>query len=502
MKHGYIFSIDIGTTRLKYGLYDSELKNICSLSKFTPVLKPGCNTIDALDIYNAIVLGIKEFFMKNSDYSQKIEVIAVDGQMGGIVGIDENWYPVTGFDPPINNNFKYYLNIILSEYSDLIIKSTGSIPINTAKIIYWMNNCPEIFTKIKKFITLAGYIIGKLVGLNYSDAFIDRTSTYLFGLKSGINWSEKICNLLSIPMNILPTIKEPVEIVGNLTEDISLECGLPRGIPLIAGCGDTVASLTGVGLLKDNQMIDIAGTNSIFGICTHKNYIDNKYYSLLKLESVIPGINYLVGIGFGGELLKWFIEYIAQNKIDNINFINEISEKAAKIPNGYNRLIFFPFLGGSLTPPDDFLRGTWLGLNWNHQIHHMYRSVLESIAYEYYFYKKIYQELNIACNTKEIYVVGGCSKYNLWNQIKADILGLNYIKLKQNDYECLGSALTGAMAVGICENINEIFDKNREIEEVYSFDLAGNEAYKESIKTYLGLKKMLYNIYHNEFYKL
>lgn len=490
-----ILSIDIGTTGLKIGLFNSKGQNTYSLRKKTPLVKENLNTINIEKIYNTVLSGIKEVMEKNKDIN--IEIIGVDGQMGGIVGINNAWEAVFNFDPPINNNFKKSLETVLDKNGEIINNISGSIPINGTKMLYWKKQENSIYKRVKKFITLSGFIVGKLTNMRAEEAFIDRTSLYLFGLSDKKGWSKTICDLLSISKNVLPKIKNCTDIVGKLSDDAAKSTNLKSGIPVIAGCGDTAASFLGAGVINEGEAIDIAGTCSIFGICSNTDYVDKNNRTLLRMESPVPNVYYLLGINFGGEMHEWFINNIYKSKYKNTRSFSKLLKHTRKIPPGSENILFLPFLGGSFIPPNKDIRGTWFGLDWNHNLYHLYKSFLESIGYEYLNYYNIYQNINNKSINK-VMVIGGGSDNNLWNQIKADILGINYKKLSNKHYECIGTSLVAGLAAGIFTDLEKIITNNREIEKYYTYNKVNNEKYKIIFENYKTLRgKKLDEIYQN-----
>ena len=102
------------------------------------------------------------------------------------------------------------------------------------------------------------------------------------------------------------------------------------------------------------------------------------------------------------------------------------------------------------------MRGAWLGLDWGHSRAHLYRSVLEGLAYEYVCRLDLYRKISGKDAFKDVCVIGGGSANDLWNQIKADALGIDYVKLRDAPYECRGTALVAGGAVGIYENLSEL----------------------------------------------
>jgi xylulokinase len=443
-------------------------------------------TLDVVSIYDAVLSGIREI-VERSGLGNEVEVIGIDGQMGGIVGIDECWRPVIHFDPPINNNYKSHMSKALGSHGDVIVGETASIPINGSKIVYWMEERPGIFKRVRKIVSLSGFVVGKLTGIATGDAFIDHTSLYLFGLARDDRWSGKVCDILKIPASILPRIKEPSRVVGALTKEARRQCGLREGIPLVAGMGDTAASILGAGIIDEGDAVDIAGTCSVFGLCTSKDIRDKKRMALLRMRAPIPRTYYLVGIGFGGGIYSWFLKSIYSCPTTTRDS-DELVREAEKIPPGSEGLIFFPFLGGTFTPPDDSVRGMWVGFDWNHSVFHMYRSMLESIAYEYRYYLDIYKNLANVDSCRSVTVTGSGKKNPLWNRIKADVLGIDYVLLKRDDHENFGTALVAAFGINLIDNIGERLARAIEIDHRFSPDIRSQAMYDPVSRFYIRCK--------------
>jgi xylulokinase len=53
----------------------------------------------------------------------------------------------------------------------------------------------------------------------------------------------------------------------------------------------------------------------------------------------------------------------------------------------------------------------------------------------------------------EARVIGGGSASRLWNQIKADVLGVPYVQLNQREFAVLGAAVVAGHAVGLFPDI-------------------------------------------------
>ena len=173
------------------------------------------------------------------------------------------------------------------------------------------------------------------------------------------------------------------------------------------------------------------------------------------MEAPIPDTWYLVDIGFGGEIHRWFVENVYRAGRERRRGYDELLRAAGEIPPGSEGLLFLPFLGGTFTPPNDRVKGMWRGLDWKHSIWHMYRSVLESIAYEYACSRRIYTEISASSPCRSVTVTGSGKKNVLWNQVKADVLGCDFLSLGRDDQENLGTALVAARAVDLVADVRE-----------------------------------------------
>jgi xylulokinase len=99
------------------------------------------------------------------------------------------------------------------------------------------------------------------------------------------------------------------------------------------------------------------------------------------------------------------------------------------------------------------MRGAWIGFSWGHARKHFIRAVLESIGYEYAWYLRILRGLAPELDLIGARVIGGGAKSEAWNQIKADILSVQYQQLARKECATWGSALIAGKASGMITDI-------------------------------------------------
>jgi xylulokinase len=238
----------------------------------------------------------------------------------------------------------------------------------------------------------------------------------------------------------------------------SRKCGLVKDIPIAAGAGDYTASCLGAGLTRPGLCIDVTGTASVLAVSTTDITPDKKYKTLLYVKSIVPEL-WQVGayINGGGLCLRLFHDEFSKYEKERAREINVdpyklLDEEASKVPEGSEGLIFIPHLGGRAYSNQPNIKGVWFGFTWKHTTGHFFRSIMEGVAYEYYYYMRVAKSLFKDLRFEEAREIGGGSKSKTWAQIKADVLNIPYVLLNKEEYAALALAAIGGYAVGAIKN--------------------------------------------------
>lgn len=496
MSEKYVIVCDIGTTTIKAAVVSITGNIIAKSLKESKLYypQPGWVEQNPDEMYSSTIETMKLAIQKSKISSLNIIALALSGQMAGIIGIDEDWNAVTHYDSWLDSRCKSYVEQLKSKNEEKYIEKCG-MPVtiaHAAKILWWKNEKPNIYKNIAKFVVPASYISGKLAGLKGKDAFIDYTYLHFTGLYDAKKtiWSEEMGNLLGINLDKMPIIVNPWDVIGELTKKGAKECGLDAGIPIIAGSGDAAASFLGAGLGETGLLVDLAGTASLLACCVDDFKPDIKNKTLIFPKAVQPGYwcphAY---IGGGGLCLRWFRDTFAKEEKEKasckgVSAYEILDKRAKQVDPGSDGLIFIPHLAGRTYPSDSRVKGTWIGFSWSHNKAHFYRSILESIAYEYRYYLKIIKRLFPEMKYSEVRVIGGGSKSRLWNQIKADVLGLPYVQINEEDVSLIGLTMIAAKGIGLIKSINDGSKKNIKITNIYRPRKDFTQYYKSFAEVY------------------
>jgi xylulokinase len=508
MKKKVLIGVDLGTSATKSAVYLPDGSLVAQASVDVPIYYPAPGVVeqDNEDFYVSAAATVKECMQKSGLHPNQVAAIAFDSQMAGIGSVDEEFKPVTRFDSWLDMRCQPYIDWMDQQVGDRVTLLTGCPPTcaHGPKMLWWQHECPQEFKRIARFLTPAGYVAGRLVGLKGEQAFMDATFIHFSGFSDAEagKWSIELVKKLGMEYGKLPRIVEPVEIIGEVTERAAVDFGLAPGTLVAAGCGDTAANALGAGVVRPGMLFDVAGTAAVLAACTDVFVSDNIQRALLTMRSVIPGLWYpLAYIAGGGLALRWFRDRFYNmlhgelQESDN-SFYDEMIHAVLQVPVGAEGLMFSPHLGGRICPSSPQMRGAWLGFSWGHTQAHFFRAILESIAYEYAYYLSILREKLPNLSLTEARVIGGGARSPIWNGIKADVLGVPYQRLQRNEFGTWGVALVAGKAVGIIDNLKETAMKSAILEgEPLQPDSINREIYNELSIKYIEMQQNLVHFY-------
>jgi len=470
MKTRYYIGYDCGTMGTKVAIYTGEGKLVSEAYREHKILypRPGWAEMEPDQFYRVVVDGIKECISRGNIAPEAVSGISCSGIICGIVPIDSNWNPVGPYVPYLDGRAQKEVKD-LKDASPLWIEESGNADLGAympPMILKWfLNNVSEVRSGAKKVVGAAHYVMGKLGNLSAKDAFVDwaHQSGWIVGFDARKrDWSEKQMELLGLPYEMLPRVVKPWEIVGELSEKEASLLGLKPGVPLVAGGGDIMQSCLGSGLTETGMSFDIAGTASIvvFAVKDIDATITEKKVLLNAMNTFDDQYLLWAFIPAGGLSLRWYRDELYRKKGDD-SVYKELDKLAEKVPAGSDFSFFFPFLQGRSSPVWPTASGTWLGLRGSNQAGHLWRSMMESIAFEYLYWTTILRKENIP--VKQMIGTGGGSKSPLWNQMKADMMDAEYMIPSHSEGAVKGNALLAAYGVG------DIKDMKKTIREWVSF---------------------------------
>ena len=317
----------------------------------------------------------------------------------------------------------------------------------------WRDRSPDVLARASHVATIESWLHSQLVG-RVAMAPSAVAGPWPFDVK-GRTWthSRLIYKVLGFRREWLPDIIEAGQQVGKLTAEAAAHTGLPKDLPFYACGGDKQAEALGAGIRATSEGVAAVslGTGSSISI-PWLQPVTNITYDWLTMAGAEPNTWWHEYLLFRGMwTAHWFAENFAkdlQSEAGASGTVVEalLCEEAAEIAAGADGLVIWPRWSPTIRHP--FESGAMVGLRETHTRAHLFRALLEGIAFDL---KRGLQVLERALNTtvKEVSVGGGGARSDVVVQILADVLGLPVVRPDSEELAARGAALTAAVASGI-----------------------------------------------------
>lgn len=341
---------------------------------------------------------------------------------------------------------------------DAIVRTTGNGTdsyFGYTKLLWVKENEPENWKKIRYILPIHSYILYKMTG----KLTVDYCSA---GNVGGIydyhthSWSRDMCQRMDIPYEALPhDFHNPSDIIGTLNPEYQKKLGLSSPVPMCAGTVDCIASMLSAGIVRPGDNAAVLGTSLNWGYI-HDRMPDNP--DLVSMPYCIDPtrLSYTYGgSSTAGALPRWFANQFMGN--DTGKTYGELEEmiRSQKVGPGSDGLIALPYFMGERTPIwDEKACGVLFGLTLSHTKAHIYRALMEAVAYSQRHIMESMTGSDLAI--EKIVLVGGGARSAIWKQIFADVTGVPILTPVQEIEAPLGDAFLAAVGTGAVRDYSEM----------------------------------------------
>lgn len=488
----YYLGVDVGTTNIKGLVLDRNGDEIAVSTRQTKVSYPGplgWAEFNPDNIFYGVVDTLVELCLK-VEQPQAIKAISISsmGETGVAVDSEGSWvYPaIAWFDTRSEINAQW----IEREIGASNVYTITGLPISSSygltKLMWLMQNEPEIFSLCAKWLPIGDYIAYRLCKTQATDRTQAwRTMAYDI---VGKDWSEEILSATGINKKLMPDVVSSGSALGFIDQTIASVTGLSNGCRVIAGGMDAVCGMVGVNAISPGVHLDIIGTSEII-LTTMKQL---KMTSESQEDSLDIGPHAIddAYLTFGsmtasGAVVEWFANLI-KGFDDNENLDTILSNLISETENEFNQkqsVLVLPHFRGSRTPYSNYhSRGVIAGLNLTTTRAHIFLAILEGLSLEGAL---VLNSLKRITNQRinKYWVSGGASKNPKWMSLKAQVLQKDIFIPITASISAYGAAILAAYGAGdyksIAEAIKFLPIKHRKVS--YSSDENGEEFTKYRI---------------------
>jgi xylulokinase len=471
-----MIGVDMGTSSTRVVVLDENGLSRGAASRPTPGLNPSRQVFeqDPEQMYLSVLLTLKDVLSRHDINVSEIGGVAICGQMAGISPIGKGWEAVAPYDSWLDMRCASQVPRLKAYEQQIIEQAGGPAGANhAAKWLYWHEQQPQIYRSISKIIMPAAYVAGRMAQLHSDDAFMDYT--YLgfnsFADSRAVRWNTSLIDQFKLDADRLPKLVSPSDRIGSVSASAANFCGLLAGTPIFAGCGDIAATMLGTGIFNPGKLFDISGTGSVLATLQDHYAVDSQHKTVTTFRHCLPELFYSVAYvgGAGISFNKFALEESECRRLE-IQARAPLSER--------NKLLFLPHMGGRHAPFDASLAGAFVGLDWTHDRTDQYRAMMEAIAYEYAYFLQCMRDMKVEIDEGGVLSLGGGANSPLFNQIKADVLGMPFSRLPAAEYGVLGAALLVGQGADIFPDLKQTaIDWQRPVEAVTFPDASKHRFY-------------------------
>lgn len=310
---------------------------------------------------------------------------------------------------------------------------------------------PEIWAKTRKYLFLSGYLTYRLTG-KYIDSVGCQVGYVPFDYKHKrwASWWDWKWQAVPLDKSILPELVHPSELLGEITSAAADQTGIPAGLPLIAAASDKACEVIGAGALEPHIGALSYGTTATLNT-THRRYIE-VIPLIPPYPSAVPGAYSLeVQIYRGFWMVSWFKQEFGHHEQQlaearGLQPEELFDELVQAVPPGSDGLILQPYWSPGLKVPGPEARGAIIGFGDVHTRAHLYRAILEGLAYALREgAERTARRTGIPIT--ELRVAGGGSQSLQALQITADVFGLPVSRPHLYEASALGAAIDAAVGL-------------------------------------------------------
>lgn len=379
---------------------------------------------------------------------------------------------------------------------EALISITGNrmlVGYTGGKILWMKNHEPELFAKLRYVLNPKDYLRYVLTG-ELATEVSDASGTGLFNVYQR-KWATELIEKLGIDPAILPVCHESHVISGRISASGSAAFGLPAGIPVVGGGGDSVIQTIGSGVIEPGELQTTIGTAGILAAALNapKPSADGR---IQMFCNVAPDKWHAMGVSLNaGGAMGWFRSVLAEAGLGNDLSFDKIVEAAAASKAGASGLLFLPYLNGERCPhPDPGARGALVGLTARHGLGDIGRSVMEGVIHAFYDMHALM--LSMGIEGRVIKASGGGARSPLWRQMQADFFNCDVVTTEgAAEGGAFGAALVAGVGTGVWKDAGEAAHILRELSRQRPHSIDG-DIYRKAHTIYRELYPALLQSFH------
>lgn len=450
----YILAIDQGTTSTRAIIFDGEMAVVASeQQEFTQHFpQSGWVEHDPRDLWDTTLATCHGAMKRAGVTAPQVEAIGITNQRETVVVWDkQSGEPIYNAVVWQDRRTSDHCRILRDAGHEAMITARTGLLVDPyfsgTKLKWILDNVEGARDRAAKgellFGTVDSFLIWKLTGgaVHATDA-TNAARTMLYDIREG-RWSTTIGNLLDIPMQMLPEVKDCAADFGSTATGIF---GAP--IPICGVAGDQQAATVGQACFKPGMMKSTYGTGCFALLNTGDTPVVSKNRLLTTIAYQLNGKpTYALegSIFVAGAVVQWLRDGL--HIIDDATETQALAEKA----DPHQDVVLVPaFVGLGAPYWNSECRGAAFGLTRATGPAELARAALESVGYQTRdLLDAMSADWQAGGVQPTLRVDGGMSASDWAMQFLSDIIGGPVDRPKIRETTALGVAWLAGMHVGL-----------------------------------------------------
>jgi xylulokinase len=350
------------------------------------------------------------------------------------------------------------------------------------KILWLRDHEPELFRRADRFL-LWGDLVGHMLGCEpfASNSLANRTLLLDVGRN---DWSGALLAWSGLERARFGRVVPGGTVVGRVADAAAAELGLARGAAVVSGGHDQCCNALGCGAIEAGKAVCGIGTYEC--ITPVFREVRDPLAMLgagLNIEHhVLPGLYVAFLFNQAGALVKWFRDtFAAADTAAAGEAVYDLLN--AELPPGPTRLLVLPHFDPPLWP--EYVgdtAGAIVGLRTDTRRGEILKAIMECTTL--YFVAGIEALRRMGVDLTEFIASGGGARSDAWLQIKADVLGIPFVRPRISEAGLAGAAMLAGLATGAFASPAEAARAFVARDRVFEPDPARHGTYREKRAVY------------------
>jgi xylulokinase len=433
-----LLGLDIGTSAVKALVLDEAGKAVAVGSAPCAVDRPraGWAEADPARWWSAVVAAASALPARTRS---AVRAVGFSGQMHGTVLCDGAGAPVR----PAVLWLDGRAAPLVGEYPRDAGALTGNPPSAgmTGTTLLWLSRHePTSLAAARWVLGVKDWVRLRLTGEAATDPS-DATGTLLADVEGA--WVPALLDAVGIARERLPQVVPSSRAAGQLAPGPAAELGLPAGLPVATGAGDTLAAALGSGLLAEDAAQLAVGTSAqvVVPRGAYPGFSPRLNVYRSAAPEGWPRFCLMAAMLNGGLAVDWARGVLGLSW-------DEAYARAFTEPAAASGAVFLPYLTGERSPwMEPSLRGGWMGAAPGDDAGSLMRAALEGVAFGVRAGLEALRAQGAA--PARLRLAGGGTVHPAFRQLLADVLGLPLEAVPVAHGAARGAALLGGLAAGL-----------------------------------------------------